>query len=353
MRKNFERTRKLHLYGVLEYGFFTLAADYVLLVLEGALRLRFISYYHGEVPVIRKGVKEPLPAPSFDHVRDAKRRGNRLCRVDGATHPLPMGAAALLAWARRERLLTGTRTQIIDRALAELRDHAAHPVAHTVLAPPDSARRITDIAEVINKLWGHDTPGGRLFPAPLARSPRVVALSPDRRAASTMRLDQARTATDRRDRLFGVFLAVEQEELVRHFSDGYHFAHRPGLQTTTFPCERLWQGSWPDLLRAIEDDLFASRIDTVQHLDRLFFVRAGGDTIDPARDPDDLLALAAPPEGRWYAITSDSPFDAWVHVRDHEDEADGEGTICSRCFVQIHGRFDTVAEAVALAQAAV
>jgi hypothetical protein len=35
--ENFERARKLHLYGVLEYEFFTVASDQVLLVLESAL----------------------------------------------------------------------------------------------------------------------------------------------------------------------------------------------------------------------------------------------------------------------------------------------------------------------------
>jgi hypothetical protein len=36
VRNNFDRARKLHLYGVLEYEFFTAAGDYALLVLEGA-----------------------------------------------------------------------------------------------------------------------------------------------------------------------------------------------------------------------------------------------------------------------------------------------------------------------------
>lgn len=55
VRDNFERARKLHLYGVLEYEFFTAAADYALLVLEGALRVRFLSYYSGGTPVGRRG----------------------------------------------------------------------------------------------------------------------------------------------------------------------------------------------------------------------------------------------------------------------------------------------------------
>jgi hypothetical protein len=53
VRENFERARKLHLYGVLEYEFFTAASDYALLVLEGALRVRFLTYYDDGIPVLR------------------------------------------------------------------------------------------------------------------------------------------------------------------------------------------------------------------------------------------------------------------------------------------------------------
>lgn len=349
VRDNFERARKLHLYGVLEYSFFTAAADYALLVLEGALRLRFLSHYSGGIPVVRKDIDENLPAGTFDDVR-AARRQYRLRGSDGATYPLPLGASALLEWARRERLLTGTRTRFVDRALAALRDHAAHPVTHTVGMPPESARRIVDVAEVINKLWGHDTPGGRLFPSPMERQLRVVALAPDCSEASEMRLDQVR-ATDnvRRDWLYAVFLAVDGENLIEIGKDGFYFTHRPGFQTTDFPCEQRWQGSWRDLVDAIDAGTFSLSADTVQHLDRLVFIRTSGDSIDHARAPADLLELDEPPEGRWYAVIADSPLDAWAHVRDHEQPETEQTTVCPECFVRLEGTFDTATDAVALA----
>lgn len=351
VRDNFERARKLHLYGVLEYSFFTAAADYTLLVLEGALRQRFLSHYSGGIPVVHgKDIDEALPARTFDDVREARRR-YKLRGSDGATYPLPVGASELLAWARRERLLTGTRTRIVDRALAALRDHAAHPVTHTVRMPPQSARTITDVAEAINKLWGHDTPGGRLFPSPMERQPRAVALAPDRSAATEMRLDQVRAiAGMQRDWLYTVFLAVDDERLIEIGKDGLRFAHRPGFQETDFPCEQLWQGSWRDLVDAIDAGAFSSSADTVQHLDRLFFIHANGDAIDHARSPSDLLELDEPPEGRWYAVIADSPLDAWAHVSDHEQT---QTTVYPDCFARIKGRFDTAADAVALARRSV
>src|SRR5436309_2212004 len=51
VRQNFERLRRLFMYGVLEYQFFTAADDAAFLVLEGALRNRFVSYYAHNVPV--------------------------------------------------------------------------------------------------------------------------------------------------------------------------------------------------------------------------------------------------------------------------------------------------------------
>src|SRR5439155_12046374 len=100
VRDNFERARKLHLYGVLEYEFFTAAANYSLLALEGALRVRFVSHYSGGIPVVRKGVEETLEARTFDDVRAARRK-YRLRGGDGKTHDLPVGAGELLDWARR------------------------------------------------------------------------------------------------------------------------------------------------------------------------------------------------------------------------------------------------------------
>jgi hypothetical protein len=84
-------------------------------------------------------------------------------------------------------------------------------------------------------------------------------------------------------------------------SFGLGFVHRPGFQTTRFPCERVWQGSWEELTQAIEDDSFSSLDDTTEHLDRVFLIRASQGQIDLARSPADVLALEQQPRGQWYA----------------------------------------------------
>ena len=135
-----------------------------------------------------------------------------------------------------------------------------------------------------------------------------------------MRLEQVPEA-DECERVwdYAVFLAVENERLIEPGRGGrIGFAHQPGFQTTRFPCEMIWQGSWKELMQAIERSSFSELDDTTNHLDRLFLIHVGQGKIDLARSPADLLALDGPPRGQWYAVTADTPLDAWAHVRDHE-----------------------------------
>jgi hypothetical protein len=53
------------IYGVLEYQFFTAADDAAYLVLEGALRHRFVSYYPHNVPVTMNGIQSEIAARTF------------------------------------------------------------------------------------------------------------------------------------------------------------------------------------------------------------------------------------------------------------------------------------------------
>jgi len=348
VRNNFERARKLHLYGVLEYEFFTAAGDYALLVLEGALRARFLAFYADGIPLVRGDADGLLCAKTFEDVLAARRA--RLRGTDGATHRLPLSADALLSWARREQLLAGTRAKIIEGILSERRNHAAHPVGHTINMPVDSARTLGDVAETINKLWGHDTPGGRRFPAPVARQLRVAAVAPDGDGGCEMRLEQV-PEVDEHERAYNyaVFLAVEDDRLIAPGRGGIGFTHRPGFQTTRFPCEMIWHGGWKELTQAIEQGTFSGLDDTTDHLDRLFLIRVGQGQIDLARSPADLLAVEEQPRGQWYAVTADAPLDAWVHVRDHEPDVAGSREFCPECCVQITARRVPTEQAVAIA----
>jgi hypothetical protein len=111
IRLNFDRVRKLFLYGLLERDLFSLANHEAHLVLEGALRHRFVSYYNGQLPILRDGVPETIEVSSFyDYYK--LRPTLKRCRL--GTSPaneesLPFGYPALYSWARRQRLLVGQR----------------------------------------------------------------------------------------------------------------------------------------------------------------------------------------------------------------------------------------------------
>ncbi|HEY5987846.1 MAG TPA: hypothetical protein VIV12_15955 [Streptosporangiaceae bacterium] len=54
-RNSFERLRTLYSYGVLCYDIYTLAGDHARLVIEQALRERFLSFYGGTVTLKHSG----------------------------------------------------------------------------------------------------------------------------------------------------------------------------------------------------------------------------------------------------------------------------------------------------------
>ena len=312
VRENFERARKLHLYGILEYEFFTAASDYAPLVLEGALRLRFLSHYENQIPVFQGSRSAVLDAEDFEAILKAK--GNTWLRQGERKEPLPRYLRALLEWARRERLLPGRRTRIVDRVLGELRNHAAHPVGRTINDPVESARMLRDVAEYINCLWGARTEDGRLFGGPLRRRSRVAVVYPDGSAATMGLGHVGGLPPDERDGTFAVFLAVDDEELILPFQG---FAYRDGFQGTVYPCERLWIGKWEDLKSRIEAGDFLAVEDRVEHRDRVFLVRSTDAGPDLPCSPSDLLAASNQAEGKWIELVADDPYEAFPLCQRH------------------------------------
>lgn len=108
VRNNFERVRKTYLYGLMEYDLFTVADDDARLILEGALRVRFMTYYEGQITVIRDKSTKVISGSSFDDLYKRVQGKDVLVTRDGQHHSLSLGMGGLLAWARKERLLEGT-----------------------------------------------------------------------------------------------------------------------------------------------------------------------------------------------------------------------------------------------------
>lgn len=182
-RSSFERLRTLHAYGVLYYDLFTIVEDGTFGVLEHALRERFITFYNGVILLVRQnGAETTFVATDFEALNAAFRRDGshadwRLRTLGRATR-VPLTLGPLLQWARQEGLLHGQRNRRVEAVHREIRNRVAHGGSFRIGMPTQSARAIRDLAEIINRLWGAMTPGGRLYPAPLQREVLVIRWSP-------------------------------------------------------------------------------------------------------------------------------------------------------------------------------
>lgn len=332
-RKSFERLRTLHSYGVLFYEAFTLARDLSWLVMEEAFRERFVTYYDGVITFVEVGPgqeggevstrqERSITVDSFEEVFQAVRPGGSYAKstwrlkLSSTREPLEFRAtfAYLIRWARAEGLLHGQHNRAVEALYGRLRNHVAHPTYHLSM-PTDSARTIRDLAEIINRLWGHLTPGGRLYPAPLERQVLVVAWTREEHGTThaIMRDYQLVDFDEPGDWLCVLVRAVWEDGSLYDFDALY--------ERSSFPVELLWGPGRPEeaLAWIREVKLHNEAIlqnDSVDHLDRIFALRIHQKRASLAMKPE--VALALPPdrqEGRWFLIRADFPNDAFAHVR--------------------------------------
>jgi hypothetical protein len=113
--QSFERLYTLFAYGTLCYDLYTVAGDLARLVLEQALRERFLPFYGGTVHFTDgQGHSQPVTVTKYDDLYrairkdDGRLRGWKLQLRSGAKPFVFSGElTSLLRWARAERLLTG------------------------------------------------------------------------------------------------------------------------------------------------------------------------------------------------------------------------------------------------------
>ena len=345
LRQNWTRLRKLHLYGVLEYELFSAAHDFAYLILDGAMRVRFVTFYDGSVPVVDKAGKgSDLKVSSFEQVRKAP-AGLTFRTGRSAGHPIPRGLLQLFHWARRERLLVGQRSASLDDLFVNARNRIAHPEQYQLGMPPDSSWLLLDVAELINKLWGFDMPSGRLFHGKVQRRVRAIGLSPTGDASVEYpNLERLAAAdSEHHDWTFAVFLAAHEERLTEFVDGGIDFAFKEGFELTNWPCERIWgPGPLGELLVHLAT-LQSHGDDIIDFVDRIFVIREHADTIDPPRTLEQFAALRpGPADERWYAVQADHAWDAYRHAREHASVSNEPLTgRCGKCSVTDIGRFDS------------
>ncbi|MFI5843918.1 hypothetical protein ACIA8K_29890 [Catenuloplanes sp. NPDC051500] len=317
----FERLREIHAYGVLCYEIYTLVNDHALLVIEQALRDRFIDFHDGSCVFVHAGGREETV--QIGEYADVHRAANRFSPKRRYRLRVGQGPATvefngmldgLRSWARAADLLRGQRNRRIEKLLAKLRNSVAHPSSTHLLSPVDCARTLSDLAEFINQLWGVPTPGGRLYPAPAERdvlfigwnaTGRIIIGSADHLTADHMRFDD-----------------IEQCAIVRAFlspgtplvdRDLHYFDSR--YENTRLPAEYLWGPGSPAEAAAWLAATPPVR-DFVDLLDQVFAIRHDGDRVYRPMKPG-IVALLDPADqaGHWYIVQADVAQDAFAHVQ--------------------------------------
>ena len=324
-RNSFERLRTLHSYGVLCYDAFTIARDLASLVMEQAFRERFVTFFDGRVPLVKRkdGTEATLAVETFDAVYEAMTRDGRyakggwMLKLRSSGEPMEFRASLpdLQEWARREGLLYGQRNKRWEWVARRIRNFVAHPTYH-LTGPPDSARAIRDLAEIINRLWGASTAGERLYPAPIARDVLVVGWTVDesgRPSLTLLRSEQLASLDRDGEWTFLVIRGVHGDEGLWDFDAQF--------ERTVLPSELLWgpgdkvgASAWLEGNQADGDE--------VEYLDRLFALQVHGGKVYLPRRPE--LALALPTDrqaGEWRLVRADFPNDALAHVRHIKDGA--------------------------------
>jgi hypothetical protein len=303
-RQAFERLRTLFAYGILCYDLYTVAGDLARMVTEQALRERFLPFYGGE-PIFVCASDQCAKKVTADRWEAIPRKflqdGKWLLRLRSGHAPIKFNGmlASLLEWARAEGLLTGQGDRLQDQVRTWFRNFAAHPTWH-LQGPNDAERAITDLARIINRIWG-------------APSGTVV----DRGAAFITWTDtavtwgrQARTPGQPADGGNAVSVVV-LAAVPNHDLGDYDALY----ETTSQPCDYLWGPGTPDdaaeWLRQ-----HPQPGDQAETIDRLFLLRYHANRLYLPQAPAVAASLAGPAaDGTWYLLRADTPFPAFHHQR--------------------------------------
>jgi len=317
-RKRFDDLRTVFARGVLCYEIYTLVNDQALLVIEQALRDRFIDYHGGVVTFVDpSNVDHKISIDRYEQVAEfvSRHRTWRL-RVDNRqTMQFTGMLASLREWARRAGLLRGQRNRGIERALSSLRNFVAHPNGYHLCGPVETARTLSDLAEIINRLWGVNTPGGRLYPAPIRREVIVMAWNTAGTAMNTALATDLPHAVDPDDQPWRcvILRAVFQPLELRADPGLQEYDSR--VEVTHYPADLLWgPGSITEAAAWYGEH--QPEPDECDYLDQIFVVRHAGDQLFlPMRLSVAAAAADGDRSGRWFVVKADHPNDAYHHVR--------------------------------------
>jgi hypothetical protein len=355
-RRSFDHLREIFPYGLFSYGIFTLVAEHALLVFEQALRDRFIEFHQGTVTFTdpQTGQEQTVPAASYEKVAEFTRRHRRWrLRIGIGPEMIPFNGMlnGLRAWARHTGLLRGQRNRAVEDAITRLRNHVAHPSSYHLTTPADAANTISDLAEIINHLWGSPTPGGRLYPAPIRRTTLLLSWNTESGEITSWPITSGGPAARRQraGRVDGDEFAAApggteqgwEHILIRSVPDDWDLMNFDArYQAGRYPAEWLWgPGSGEEASAWLDAE--QPQDDEADILDRLFLLRYHDKLLYLPRNANQAASVADEEKpGTWYIIKADFPEHAFNHQR--QLLSGGFGCIaigsCSRCPVETVGK---------------
>ena len=327
-RNSYERVRTIYSYGIFSYDLYTVAGSQARLVIEQALRDRFLPFYDGTVTFLDGAdVEHTISAADYDDLyhpgRSLVKKNWRRLKLRSGRAPIPFNGmlTSLLRWAREEGLLGGQRDRSQDRYRVTFRNYVAHPHYHRGL-PDDATSEIYHLCNLVNRLWG--APSG----APIRREPMAIAWTGtgimygltdrfevrDRMPADT---PCAIVLADPSDRTIGMGFDTQYE-------------------MTAHPFDYLWgPGPWPDAVTWLESERPYG--DEVPREDRMFLVQYHEKRLFMPRSLNIAAGLSEDERpGEWYLVRADYPQDAFGHMRQvvvNSPEHDPVG-FCNACPVE-------------------
>lgn len=331
-------------------------ADWLVSVPRGReLRDRFIEVHQGTVVFIdpRTSQEQAVPTSSYEQVAEfTKRHRGWKLRIGTGPETIPFNGmlGGLRAWARYTGLLRGQRNRVIEDAISRLRNYVAHPNSYHLTTPADAANTISDLAEIINHLWGTSTLGGRLYPVPIRRTTMLLSWNTDAGEIRSWPVTSGGAAAGRQD---GARSDIEegaagptdaeqgwQHILVRGVPDDWDLMNFDArYQAGRYPAEWLWgTGSAEEASAWLGAE--QPQDDEADILDRLFLLRYHDKLLYLPRNADQAASVTGEEKaGIWYIVKADFPEHAFNHQR--QLLAGGFGCIaigsCSRCPVDTVG----------------
>lgn len=325
------RVQATYCNGLFHYASFTLAADQSFRVTEIALKRRFMEFYSCEIPLVQGSATTLVKATSFDDVDKRIRAGSR--SQSRPTELIDYGPfngsfSALMRWARHVGLLDGQSARIKEQWYLRSRNKQTHSDQLGLMMPPEASRQLQFVCEFVNRLWGHPTPDGRHYPAPVTRATflygRAIAGPME---STTWHIDGVLAGVPEatlKDAGWQYWvLRTEPNEELRWWSLDF--------EGTAYPIDVLaGPGQRDDILNVIRTGgPWAD--DTVPFLDRTFFLRWTDGSLEPARNAGQFVHCADVKGDRWYAVVADHPGLARHHVNgviSREHPATGPCPVC-------------------------